>query len=75
MATQLSEGNKAPAFKSKDQNGEPVSLADYKGKKIVLYFYPEDDTTTCTIQSCNMRDNISLLKKHGFVIFSVSSDE
>ena len=75
MATQLSEGNKAPAFKSKDQNGKSVSLADYKGKKIVLYFYPEDDTETCTIQACNLRDNFGLLKKHDFVVLGVSPDE
>ena len=75
MATQLLEGNKAPAFKSKDQNGNAVSLAGYKGQKVVLYFYPEDDTPTCTIQACNLRDNFSLLKKHGFVVLGVSPDE
>lgn len=73
--TILTEGNKAPAFKAKDQNGETVSLADYKGKKIVLYFYPEDDTPTCTVQACNLRDNFSLLKKEGFVVLGVSPDE
>ena len=73
--THLTEGNKAPAFKSKDQNGTAVSLAGYKGQKIVLYFYPEDDTPTCTIQACNLRDNFSLLKKHGFVVLGVSPDE
>lgn len=50
----LKEGDKAPAFSGKDQNGNKVSLADYKGKKVVLYFYPEDDTPTCTIQACNL---------------------
>ena len=73
--THLTEGKKAPAFKSKDQNGNAVSLAGYKGQKIVLYFYPEDDTPTCTIQACNLRDNFSLLKKHGFVVLGVSPDE
>jgi len=73
--TQLTEGEKAPAFKGKDQNGKPVSLADFKGKKVVLYFYPEDDTPTCTIQACNLRDNFSLLKKNGFVVVGVSPDE
>ena len=73
--THLTEGNKAPAFKSKDQNGNAVSLAGYKGQKIVLYFYPEDDTPTCTIQACNLRDNFSLLKKHGCVVLGVSPDE
>ncbi|MEO6251673.1 MAG: thioredoxin-dependent thiol peroxidase [Ferruginibacter sp.] len=73
--TQLTEGDKAPSFKGKDQNGKPISLADHKGKKIVLFFYPEDDTPTCTIQACNLRDNFSLLKKNGFVVLGVSPDE
>ena len=71
----LQEGDKAPAFKGKDQNGNPVSLADYKGKKLVLYFYPEDDTPTCTVQACNLRDNYGLLKKEGFEVLGVSPDE
>ena len=71
----LQEGDKAPAFKGKDQNGNPVSLADYKGKKVVLYFYPEDDTPTCTVQACNLRDNYGLLKKEGFEVLGVSPDE
>jgi peroxiredoxin Q/BCP len=71
----LKEGDKAPAFKGKDQNGNPVSLADYKGKKVVLYFYPEDDTPTCTVQACNLRDNYGLLKKEGFEVIGVSPDE
>ena len=73
--THLTEGTKAPSFKSTDQNGKPVSLTDYKGKKIVLYFYPEDDTPTCTVQACNLRDNFGLLKKNGFVVLGVSPDE
>src|SRR5450432_1502291 len=73
--TQLKEGDKAPAFTGKDQNGQKVSLADHKGKKIVLYFYPEDDTPTCTIQACNLRDNYALLKKEGFVVLGLSPDE
>ena len=73
--TSVTEGSKAPAFKGKDQNGNPVSLADFKGQKIVLYFYPEDDTPTCTIQACNLRDNFGLLKKNGFVILGISPDE
>lgn len=71
----LKEGDKAPAFSSKDQNGNKVSLADYKGKKVVLYFYPEDDTPTCTIQACNLRDNYALLKKEGFEVLGVSPDD
>lgn len=73
--THLLEGSKAPAFKGKDQNGKVVSLADYKGKKVVLYFYPEDDTPTCTVQACNLRDNFGLLKKNGFIVLGVSPDE
>ena len=70
----LLEGDKAPAFSGTDQNGEKISLKDYKGKKLVLYFYPEDDTPTCTIQACNLRDNFGLLKKNGFEVIGVSPD-
>ncbi len=73
--TTLSEGSKAPAFKGKDQNNQNVSLADFKGKKVVIYFYPEDDTPTCTLQACNLRDNFSLLKKKGIVVLGISPDE
>jgi peroxiredoxin Q/BCP len=59
----LREGDKAPAFAGKDQDGKKIALSDYKGKKLVLYFYPEADTPTCTIESCNLRDNYSVLKK------------
>jgi peroxiredoxin Q/BCP len=71
----LKEGDKAPAFSGKDQNGKKVSLADYKGKKVVLYFYPEDDTPTCTVQACNLRDNYGLLKKNGFEVLGVSPND
>lgn len=70
--THLNEGDKAPDFKAKDQNGKAVSLKDFKGKKFVLYFYPEDDTQVCTVQACNYRDNISLLKKEGYEVIGVS---
>ena len=73
--TPLTEGDKAPAFKAKDQNGNTVSLADFKGKKVVLYFYPEDDTPTCTIEACNLRDNYAALKKAGLIVLGVSPDE
>jgi peroxiredoxin Q/BCP len=73
--THLKEGDKAPGFTGRDQNGEKISLADYKGKKLVLYFYPEDDTPTCTVQACNLRDNYALLKSEGFVVVGVSPDE
>ncbi len=72
---QLTEGDKAPAFKAKDQNGNIVSLADFKGKKVVLYFYPEDDTPTCTIEACNLRDNYSILQNKGLVVLGVSPDD
>jgi peroxiredoxin Q/BCP len=71
----LQEGDKAPLFTSVDQNGEKISLNDFKGKKVILFFYPEDDTPTCTIQACNLRDNYSLLKKEGFEVLGVSPDE
>lgn len=73
--THLQEGDKAPAFTGKDQNGNKVSLSDLKGKKVVLYFYPEDDTPTCTVQACNLRDNHALLKREGFTILGISPDE
>ena len=72
---QVSEGMKAPVFKGKDQNGKTVALADFKGKKVVLYFYPEDDTPTCTIEACNLRDNYGLLKREGFEVIGVSPDD
>ena len=71
----LKEGDKAPAFKGVDQNGKKISLADYTGKKVIVYFYPQDDTPTCTIQACNLRDNYGLLKKNGFEVIGVSPDE
>src|SRR6266404_7528498 len=71
----LKEGNKAPAFTGKDQDGNKISLSDFKDKKLVLFFYPEDDTPTCTIQACNLRDNYSLLKKNGFEVVGVSPDD
>ena len=71
----LKDGDKAPAFTARDQNGNKVSLADLTGRKIVLYFYPEDDTPTCTVQACNLRDNYSLLKSEGFVVLGVSPDD
>jgi thioredoxin-dependent peroxiredoxin len=75
MATHLQEGQKAPAFSGLDQDGNKVSLADFKGQKVVVYFYPEDDTPTCTVQACNLRDNYSLLKKNGFKVIGVSPDD
>ena len=73
--TALKEGDKAPAFTANDQSGQKIALANYKGKKVVLYFYPQDDTPTCTVQACNLRDNFTLLKKEGFAIIGVSPDD
>lgn len=71
----LKAGDKAPQFTGYDQNGKKFSLKDYKGKKLVLYFYPEDDTPTCTLQACNLRDNFGLLKKNGFEVVGISPDD
>ncbi|MER3463585.1 MAG: thioredoxin-dependent thiol peroxidase [Chitinophagaceae bacterium] len=75
MATHLQAGDKAPVFSGRDQNGNKVSLSDLKGKKVVLYFYPEDDTPACTAQSCNLRDNQSILQKAGYTIIGVSPND
>ena len=70
----LKEGDKAPAFSGTDQNGTKISLNDFKGKKVVLYFYPEDDSPTCTLQACSFRDNYSVLTERGFKVVGVSPD-
>lgn len=75
MATHLQAGTKAPAFTGKDQNGKKVSLSDYKGKKLVLFFYPEDDTPACTTQACNLRDNYALLQKQGYEVVGISPND
>jgi Peroxiredoxin len=72
---ELKAGDKAPAIKAKDQNGNAVSLADYKGQKLALFFYPEDDTPTCTVEACNLRDNYALLKRKGITVIGVSPDD
>jgi peroxiredoxin Q/BCP len=68
------EGKKAPAFTGLDQNGKKITLDSFKGKKLMLYFYPEDDTPTCTDQACNLRDNFSALTKAGIAVVGVSPD-
>jgi len=73
--SQLKIGDKAPAFKGKDQDGNSVSLSDFKGKKLVIFFYPEDDTEVCTKEACNLRDNYSELKKKGYAVIGVSPDD
>lgn len=71
----LKEGDKAPAFSGKNQDGKKNSLSDYKGRKLILYFYSEAGSPTCTIESCNLRDNISLLNKNGFDVLGISPDD
>lgn len=71
----LREEDKAPAFTGRDQDGKKVSLADFKGRKLVLYFYSEAGTPTCTIESCNLRDHYTLLKKNGLEVLGVSPDD
>lgn len=70
----LKEGDKAPDFDVKDQDGKLHLLSNYKGKKIILYFYPKDLTPGCTNESCNLRDNYAVLKKKGFEVIGVSAD-
>jgi peroxiredoxin Q/BCP len=72
--THLKEGDKAPDFSAKDQDGNTVSLSDFKGKNLVLYFYPQDDTPTCTKEACNFRDNYQSLLGKGFAVIGVSFD-
>jgi thioredoxin-dependent peroxiredoxin len=71
---QLKEGSKAPMFEGIDQNGKTVKLTDFAGKKVVLYFYPKDNTPGCTAEACNLRDNYDSLLKKGFAVIGVSPD-
>lgn len=71
----LQPGDKAPDFQGKDQNGNTIRLSDLKGKKIILYFYPKDDTPGCTAQACNLRDNYQQLLKARYEVLGVSSDD
>lgn len=72
MALQI--GDKAPDFTVKDQHGNNVKLSDFRGKKVVLYFYPKDNTPGCTAEACNLRDNYEDLKSQGYKILGVSTD-
>ena len=72
---QLKEGDKAPEFIAKDQNGKTVSLVDFKGKTVILYFYPKDDTPGCTAEACDFRDNYQSLIGKGFEVIGVSTDD
>lgn len=73
--TKIKVGDKAPDFKGKDQDDNFISLNDFKGKKLILYFYPKDNTPGCTLQACNLRDNYSALLKKGYAIVGVSADD
>ncbi len=70
----LKIGDVAPEFSAINQDGKMINLTDYKGKKVVLYFYPKDNTPGCTTQSCNLRDNYTQLQKQGYEIFGISQD-
>ena len=72
--THLKKGDKAPVFNSINQNGELVSLVDFLGKKIILYFYPKDMTPGCTAQSCDLRDNYKKLINSGYIVLGCSAD-
>lgn len=73
--TTLKPGDKAPDFKGIIQDGSEVSLQNYAGKKLVLYFYPKDDTPGCTAEACSLRDNFDVLREKGFEILGVSPDK
>ena len=72
--SKLNIGDKAPEINAIDQNGNQITLDQYKGKKVVLYFYPKDMTPGCTAQSCNLSDNYTLLQKNGYDVIGVSCD-
>ena len=73
MAT-LKEGMNAPYFEGTDQDNKTIKLTDFSGKKVILYFYPKDNTPGCTAESCNLRDNYNDLLKKGFAVIGVSMD-
>ncbi len=72
--THLKEGDVAPTIDAKDENGDIIKLEQYKGKKVILYFYPRDNTPTCTEEACNLRDNYAFLTSKGFAVIGVSDD-
>ena len=72
--TQLKSGDKAPHFEGLNEAGEKISLKDYKGKKLILFFYPRDNTPTCTVEACNLRDHYQELKDEGYELLGISPD-
>ncbi len=72
--TKIAEGMPAPLFEGRDQDGNVIKLSNYKGKKIIFYFYPKDNTPGCTAEACSLRDNYEELIKKGFVVLGVSPD-
>lgn len=72
--TKLKPGDKAPDFSGVNENGETVTLGDFKGKKLILFFYPKDNTPGCTAEACNLRDNYGLLQSKGYALLGVSPD-
>lgn len=72
--TKLTEGNLAPDFSGKNQFGKEISLADFKGKRLVLYFYPKDNTPGCTAEACNLNDNYETFLAKGYEVVGVSPD-
>ncbi len=70
----LKIGDAAPQFNSIDQNAESIALSDFTGKKVIVYFYPQDDTPTCTKEACNLRDNYTTLQEKGYEVVGISPD-
>lgn len=75
MSTHLKAGDKAPNFSLKNQDGKKVALKDFKGQKLVLFFYPKDMTPTCTVEACNLRDHYSTLQQKGIAVVGISPDD
>ena len=73
--SELKAGDKAPEFSAKNQHGEVISLSDFQGKNVILYFYPKDDTPGCTAEACSFRDDYQSLLKEGFEVIGVSTDD
>ncbi len=72
--TTLKPGDKAPDFKGKDENGKEIRLSDFRGNKLIIYFYPKDSTPGCTSQACDLRDNYDMLLSKGYKVLGVSAD-